>query len=99
MHRAAACSAPRSYRASSTARRAPGVPGACQCELPSRKLEAPGAGEPQRVGVIDEVRVDLLVLEPRVQALEQGHADAEAVQQVLIARAAIHVRERRVVEV
>src|SRR5688500_7708755 len=102
--RAAACSAPRSYPASSTARRAPGVPGACRCVLLSNSskevcLEAPLAREPQRIRVIDEVGVDLFVLQARIQALEERHADAEAVQQVFVARTAVDVRERRVVDV
>src|SRR6185295_9463429 len=97
-NRAAAGNAPRRFPASSKARRALGVPGACQSGLQSsQSLEAPLTREPDRVRIVDAAGVDSLVLEPCVEVLEERHANAAAVQQVLIARA--RVEARTVVEI
>src|SRR5690349_6700275 len=55
-------------------------------------LEAPLPGQPERVGIIHSLQIDLLVFQLRVQAIEERHADARAVKHIFAAVAAIDVR-------
>src|SRR4029078_2367424 len=52
---------------------------------PQGDLESPGAGQPDRIGVVDFGHIDDLVLETGVQMLEQGQPYARAVYEVLAA--------------
>ena len=48
-----------------------------------QNLEPPGAGQPQRIGVIQSFEIELLVLEADVELLADVGADARAVHEVL----------------
>src|SRR5678815_3443875 len=69
---------------------------------PQGDSESPGAGQPDRIRVVDFGHIDDLVLEPRVQMLEQSQPDADAVHEILAAvvhRAEVLAADLDVVEV